>query len=64
MTTTYMVKNVYSEVIVSKHRKVEMALKKVNSMETLGWYVLDSEGNEWDIDFEGRPVIYRHADED
>ena len=61
--TTYIVKNILSNVTISWHRKVEIALEKARGMKSIGWHVYDSDGNEWDVDFAGRPVIYRRSEE-
>ena len=60
----YMVKNIWSDVIASSHRNVKNAILTARRMIGIGWFVFDTDGNEWDFDFDGRPVIYQYPDND
>ena len=53
----FTVTNIFTGSGETTHRKVETALKAKDGREGSGWIVLDSNGNEWGVDFDGNPVI-------
>lgn len=53
----YYVVGHYDKEVISIHRKVERALANCNKLKDYPTDVVDSEGNKWDVDFEGKARI-------
>jgi len=59
----YYAKNIYYINGTTSHRTSEAACKAANRREGDGWIVIDSDGNQWALDWNGVAHVIEYAQE-